>query len=70
MIYQVRHRTTYDYEDPVSVSHHILRLTPHNTRAQTCRRSEMTIIPNPPSITWHADYFGNRDSCVHAARAA
>ena len=31
MIYRVRHVTTYDYEDPVSVSHHILRLTPHNS---------------------------------------
>lgn len=60
MIYQVRHRTTYDYEDPVSVSHHILRLTPRNTRAQARRRSEISIIPRPPSITWHADYFDNR----------
>jgi transglutaminase-like putative cysteine protease len=60
MIYQVRHRTTYDYEDPVSVSHHILRLTPRNTAAQTCRRSEISIIPRPPSVNWHSDYFYNR----------
>jgi transglutaminase-like putative cysteine protease len=60
MIYQVRHRTTYDYEDPVSVSHHILRLTPRNTRTQTCRRSVISIIPRPPSTTWHTDYFDNR----------
>ncbi len=60
VIYQVRHKTTYDYEDPVSVSHHILRLTPRNTRAQTCRKTEIAIIPRPPAITWHTDYFGNR----------
>src|SRR5579862_6584573 len=60
MIYQLRHRTTYDYEDPVSVSHHILRLTPRDTRAQTCRKSEISIIPRPPVITWHADYFDNQ----------
>ncbi len=60
MIYQVRHKTTYDYEDPVSVSHHILRLTPRNTRSQTCRKTEVAIIPRPPAITWHADYFDNR----------
>ena len=33
MMYRVRHVTTYDYEDPVSVSHHILRLSPHNAVA-------------------------------------
>jgi transglutaminase-like putative cysteine protease len=62
MIYQVRHKTTYDYEDPVSVSHHILRLTPHNTRNQTCRRSDISVIPRPPSYSWHTDYFGNRNA--------
>lgn len=60
MIYQVRHKTTYDYEDPVSVSHHILRLTPRNTEAQKCRETEVAIIPRPPAITWHPDYFDNR----------
>ncbi len=59
MIYQVRHKTTYEYEDPVSVSHHILRLTPHNSRRQTCRRSEIAIIPRPTTRTGHVDYFGN-----------
>ena len=36
MIYRVRHRTTYDYEDPVSVSHHLVRLTPRNLPGQIC----------------------------------
>ncbi len=60
MIYQVRHKTTYDYEDTVSVSHHILRLTPHNSKVQTCERSEIFIIPRPPARNHHNDYFGNR----------
>jgi transglutaminase-like putative cysteine protease len=60
MIYQVRHKTTYDYEDIVSVSHHILRLTPHNSKIQTCRRSEIFIIPRPPARNRHNDYFGNQ----------
>ena len=30
MTYRVRHQTRYDYDDPVSISHHILRLTPRN----------------------------------------
>ncbi len=60
MIYQVRHKTTYEYEDPVSVSHHILRLTPHNKSGQTCRRSNISILPRPPALNWHNDYFSNR----------
>lgn len=60
MNYQVRHKTTYDYEDSVSVSHHILRLTPHNGRSQTCRHSEISILPRPLTLNWFNDYFGNR----------
>jgi transglutaminase-like putative cysteine protease len=59
MIYRVRHITTYDYEDPVSVSHHILRLSPHNSLRQTCRNSAISINPQPTSRTSHVDYFGN-----------
>jgi transglutaminase-like putative cysteine protease len=60
LIYKVRHRTTYDYSDPVSVSHHILRLTPHGSGHQTCYSSEISIEPRPPSRARHSDYFGNR----------
>jgi transglutaminase-like putative cysteine protease len=59
MIYRVRHVTTYDYEDPVSVSHHILRLTPHNSLRQTCRQTGITITPKPIETNRHVDYFGN-----------
>lgn len=59
MIYKIRHKTTYDYSDPVSVSHHILRLTPHNSGNQVCRWSDISIVPRPPSWARHKDYFGN-----------
>lgn len=59
MIYRVRHRTTYDYEDAVSVSHHILRLTPHNSHRQTCRQAAISIVPQPANRSRHVDYFGN-----------
>jgi transglutaminase-like putative cysteine protease len=59
LIYRVRHVTTYDYEDPVSVSHHILRLSPHNSLRQICRQSGISIVPQPASRTRHVDYFGN-----------
>jgi transglutaminase-like putative cysteine protease len=63
LIYRVRHVTTYDYEDPVSVSHHILRLSPHNSQRQTCRQSAISITPKPPNPTRHVDYFGNATTC-------
>ncbi len=60
MIYRVRHETIYDYSDPVSVSHHIVRLKPRSLPAQTCRFSEISITPAPPApATTHLDYFGN-----------
>jgi len=59
MMYRVRHETRYDYSDPVSVSHHILRLTPRSFARQTCRWREISITPNPLSCVTHADYFGN-----------
>lgn len=59
MTYRVRHVTTYDYEDPVSVSHHIVRLTPHNSQRQTCNYATVTITPQPSSRSRHIDYFGN-----------
>jgi transglutaminase-like putative cysteine protease len=59
LIYRVRHRTTYDYEDPVSVSHHVVRLTPRNLPAQICWESYVAIMPTPPVTSAHFDYFGN-----------
>ncbi len=59
MIYRVRHRTTYDYEDPVSVSHHLVRLMPRNLSKQACRESRVTISPAPPATSSRVDYFGN-----------
>lgn len=59
MIYRVRHRTTYYYRDPVSVSHHAVRLTPRNLPKQTCRGSHVSVLPAPPVTSAHFDYFGN-----------
>jgi transglutaminase-like putative cysteine protease len=60
MMYRVRHETTYEYSDPVSVSHHILRLTPRNMPGQKRRSSRINILPATHSnFTVHRDYFGN-----------
>jgi len=59
VIYRVRHRTTYDYEDPVSVSHHLVRLTPRDLPGQVCRENQISIVPAPAVTSTHDDYFGN-----------
>jgi transglutaminase-like putative cysteine protease len=60
LIYKVRHQTIYDYVEPVSVSHHTVRLTPRNLRGQNCHSSRLTLWPEPPApATTHDDYFGN-----------
>jgi len=60
MKYRVRHITTYDYHDPVSVSHHVVRLTPRNLAHQICSYTAINVTPTPPvSATTHNDYFGN-----------
>jgi transglutaminase-like putative cysteine protease len=60
MIYRVRHETIYEYSDPVSVSHHILRLTPRDLPGQHRRNSRINIKPVPQAtFTTHVDYFGN-----------
>jgi transglutaminase-like putative cysteine protease len=59
MIYRVRHKTTYDYEDPVSISHHLVRLTPRDLSGQVCREIQIDILPAPALTASHSDYFGN-----------
>ena len=59
MIYDVRHRTTFGYEDRVSVSQHVLHLMPRNTSSQTRSKFDLTVIPDPNSMAVSNDYFGN-----------
>jgi transglutaminase-like putative cysteine protease len=59
MMYQLSHTTTYDYRDPVSLSHHVLRLRPREVRGQNCLNFQLSIDPAPASNDSHSDYFGN-----------
>lgn len=59
MIYDLRHRTTFTYEDVVSVSHHVLHLAPRRHRRQRCFSAEMLIDPAPAVDSSGEDYFGN-----------
>lgn len=59
MLYDVRHTTTYEYATDVTLSHHLLRLTPRDLPRQRCLGHEFSIDPGPSSIHFHTDYFGN-----------
>ncbi|MEX2493687.1 MAG: transglutaminase family protein [Nitrospirales bacterium] len=59
MIYQVTHRTSFSYTQPVAISHHVLRLTPRSHPRQHYLRSTVIIDPMPSVRSDGNDYFGN-----------
>jgi transglutaminase-like putative cysteine protease len=59
MLYDISHVTTYDYQEAVSVSHHMLRLGPRNLSHQRRLDHSVQIEPRPTTHSAHVDYFGN-----------
>ena len=59
MLYDIRHKTTFDYEEVVLVSHHVLHLAPRSHPRQTCLESKTTVEPKPAVDSVREDYFGN-----------
>ena len=60
MIWDILHRTVYEYEAPVAASHHVARLEPRTTQFQQPQGFSLKIIPEPPVRRMRADYFGNQ----------
>ena len=59
MTYRVTHRTTYDYDEPVSTSYHALRLTPRSLTYQKRHWNKLAVDPSPAFSNGSSDYFGN-----------
>lgn len=59
MNYEVVHTSSYEYQSPVSMSYHVLRLSPRPLPNQRCLRHEVTIQPEASVSASHTDYFGN-----------
>jgi transglutaminase-like putative cysteine protease len=57
--YRVTHRTTYAYQQPVSVCHHLLHLRPRPCANQRCTNTTLVVDPQPAVLTERRDYFGN-----------
>ncbi len=59
MDYRITHRTTYDYSEAVTVSHHAARLAPMPSATQQVMRTSLVITPAPAVRKESRDYFGN-----------
>jgi transglutaminase-like putative cysteine protease len=59
VFYQLVHRTVYQYEDAVSVSHHTVRVTPRTLPQQRVLDFQLEVYPAPMVQTVREDYFGN-----------
>jgi transglutaminase-like putative cysteine protease len=59
MIFDVSHRTTYNYGKPVLQSEHLVHLTPRSGPPQTVHRHSLLIEPAPSANIVLEDYFGN-----------
>jgi transglutaminase-like putative cysteine protease len=59
MDYSLIHKTTYEYSEPVSVSHHTARLVPVNDGRQCTSDFTLEISPRPEAVHSRTDYFGN-----------
>ena len=64
MIYDVRHRTTYRYEAPVTFARCVLRLTPQSSISQTVLANSITVTPTPSSTLSRTGPFGERTLTV------
>ena len=64
MIYHLTHITSYDYTSPVSLSHHILRLSPRAFEWQQCLKLDLNIHPAPGTTQSYNDFYGNETTFV------
>jgi transglutaminase-like putative cysteine protease len=59
MEYRISHTTRYEYAEPVSLCHNLAHLKLRAAAGQDCRRSDLTIQPQPDVLAAVRDYFGN-----------
>jgi len=59
MRYDVRHQTTLSYEQPVSISQHVLHLEPREASRQSMLGFTLDVDPSPSQQSTRVDFFGN-----------
>src|SRR5215218_8411058 len=66
-VLSVRHVTTYRYRQPVAFGEHRVMFRPRDSYDQRLIEASIAIVPEPASLHWVHDVFGN---CVAVARFA
>ena len=56
---QVSHTTVYSYETPVRFGEHRMLVRPRDSMEQTLEKFNLRITPEPASVRWIHDVFGN-----------
>src|ERR1700687_673165 len=69
-IINVRHTTTYRYKQAVALGEHRLMFRPRDSWDQRLLDANLKISPNPSSIRWVHDVFGNCVTVVEFDRRA
>lgn len=64
MIYDIRHVTTYEYENPVSFARCTLRLQPRSGGGQELMSHNVEIHPRPAERNVRRDFFGSLTESV------
>jgi transglutaminase-like putative cysteine protease len=59
MTYRIIHKTTYEYEQPVSFGNHVAYLIPRTQPHHICMSHELRVTPAPASQRERVDFFGN-----------
>ena len=57
--YRIRHRTGYHYSTPVRLGPHRLMMRPRDSHDLDLRQSSLVISPEPASVRWIYDVWGN-----------
>ncbi len=60
----VRHTSTYRYKQPVAFGEHRVMFRPRDSYDQRLLHAALTVTPEPVSVHWMHDVFGNCVACV------
>lgn len=69
-VFGVRHVTTYRYHRPVAFREHQLMFRPRDSPDQRLCRADLAVDPEPSSLRWIHDVFGNCVTLVRPSRPA
>lgn len=58
-VFEIAHTTVYEYHSPITVSHHLMRLSPRSLSRQRRITHDIEVEPEPAVVNRRTDYFGN-----------